>query len=138
MFMFQDLQALKKICTGHPSCPAMVLSSHVSSHHRRQRGAARGPFFHSELGGALLHPVTWVTISHLFPSLHPSQVQTQWHIFFWRSSIQVLACCRFDPKCKPVFFFSFLLREAQHLFPFSSRAQIPSRKLSPGFASAAL
>lgn len=58
MFMFQDLQALKKICTGHPSCPAMVLSSHVSSHHRRQRGAARGPFFHSELGGAFLHPVT--------------------------------------------------------------------------------
>lgn len=81
----------------------------------------------------------WATVSHLFSSPHPSQVQTQWHIFVWRSFVQVLACCRFDPKCKPVFFFFFfLLREAQHLFPFSSPTQIPSCKLSPGFASAAL
>ena len=36
----------------------MVPLSHVSSHHRQQRGATRGPFFRSELGGALLNPVT--------------------------------------------------------------------------------
>ena len=49
----------------------------------------------------------WATISHLFPSLHPSRVQTQWHIFVGRSFVQVLACCRFDPKCKLIFFVVF-------------------------------
>ena len=48
----------KKTCTGCPSRPAMDSSPPVSSHHRRRRGAACGPFSLSELGGALLHPVT--------------------------------------------------------------------------------
>lgn len=39
-----------------------------------------------------------------FLSLHPSQEQTQLSIFVWKSFVQVLACCCFDPKSKLFFF----------------------------------
>ena len=83
---------------------------------------------HSPLSCILL---PWATISHLFPSRHPSQVQTQWHIFVGRSFVQVLACCRFDPKCKLIFcccffFFSFV----KHNICFHSPAALRSHPVS--------
>lgn len=78
----------------------------------------------------------WATVSHLFPSPHPSQVQTQRHIFVGRSFVQVLACCCFDPKCKLIFFFCFFVSSfVKHSICFHSPAALRSHPVSCSLGS---
>lgn len=50
---------------------------------------------------------------------------------FWRSFVQVLACCRFDPKCKLIFFFFwFFFSFVKHNICFHSPAALRSHPVS--------